>query len=299
MRYNYSIAFSPVNDTDLVRDFVRSTRQAGIAPGFYCQPHRSTSAPPTHHPYPSLTPPLALRAQTPWCPTTVSSPHTQFTLAWYSLPLLIRSSTRPSVLLSSDLNVANGVVGNTTSPGQVSVNQSTYDAIVLAQLTELWSAYGQLEGPGTLHHTQHPTPSTTHSLHHTHGHSHHPFPTASSPPPSPLRLSRDLVRRRIQQRPAGCAAAAAAEPPAARRHLQRMPDGRHVRGQQLGQVDRHRRRTGARPQLEHGRQQRRRRPRLTHLLPLRVRHHAAGQRQVKLPSPYSLLLPLPLPPTTR
>ena len=36
-------------------------------------------------------------------------------------------------------------MGNSTSPGQVSVNQSTYNSIVLAQLNELWSNYGQLE----------------------------------------------------------------------------------------------------------------------------------------------------------
>ena len=41
--------------------------------------------------------------------------------------------------------MANGVVGNTTSPGQVAVTQQTYDGIVLQQLTELWTRYGALE----------------------------------------------------------------------------------------------------------------------------------------------------------
>ena len=85
MSYNYSIAYSPVNGSDVVRDFVQSTRRANIRPGFYY-----------------------------------------------------------SVNVNNYLNVANNVVGNVTSPGQVAITQSTYNSIVLAQLTELWSNYGEL-----------------------------------------------------------------------------------------------------------------------------------------------------------
>jgi hypothetical protein len=41
-------------------------------------------------------------------------------------------------------SVKNGVVVPTTAPGQVKLSQQQYDALVLAQLEELWSKYGDL-----------------------------------------------------------------------------------------------------------------------------------------------------------
>ena len=51
-----------------------------------------------------------------------------------------------SVGSNNFLNVANGAVRNTTiAPGQVSITQATYEGIVMQQLTELWTTYGELD----------------------------------------------------------------------------------------------------------------------------------------------------------
>jgi hypothetical protein len=51
-----------------------------------------------------------------------------------------------SVVSNEYLNVANGLVRpqSTLGPGQVAVTQEEYASIVVQQLTELWSHYGDL-----------------------------------------------------------------------------------------------------------------------------------------------------------
>ena len=50
-----------------------------------------------------------------------------------------------SVVVNNFLNVQNsGVLTTQLSPGQVGITNSTYDQIVLDQLTDLWTNYGNL-----------------------------------------------------------------------------------------------------------------------------------------------------------
>lgn len=51
-----------------------------------------------------------------------------------------------SVVSNEFLNVYNGLVrnSNTLSAGQVNITQEEYTSIVIQQLSELWSNYGQL-----------------------------------------------------------------------------------------------------------------------------------------------------------
>ena len=50
-----------------------------------------------------------------------------------------------SVVVNNFLNVQNsGVLTTELSPGQVGITNSTYDQIVLDQLTDLWTNYGNL-----------------------------------------------------------------------------------------------------------------------------------------------------------
>ena len=58
----------------------------------------------------------------------------------------LRTGIYYSVGANNYLNVAYGTVRNATlAPGQVSISQSTYESIVLQQLTELWTTYGELD----------------------------------------------------------------------------------------------------------------------------------------------------------
>eukprot|EP00696_Hemimastix_kukwesjijk_P013511 gnl/Hemi2/2691_TR946_c0_g1_i1.p1 gnl/Hemi2/2691_TR946_c0_g1~~gnl/Hemi2/2691_TR946_c0_g1_i1.p1 ORF type:complete len:464 (-),score=186.79 gnl/Hemi2/2691_TR946_c0_g1_i1:114-1481(-) len=57
----------------------------------------------------------------------------------------IRTGFYYSVVVNNYLNVQNGVVQNNPSPTQANITQETYDRVVLAQLTELWQQYGDLD----------------------------------------------------------------------------------------------------------------------------------------------------------
>lgn len=83
--YNYSVAYSPVNGTDVVQSFVDSAARFGVGTGFYY-----------------------------------------------------------STIVNNFLNVQHSLVNATWSEGEIRVANDTYDEIVLAQLTELWTKYGTL-----------------------------------------------------------------------------------------------------------------------------------------------------------
>lgn len=82
--YNYSVAYSPVNGTDVVKLFSDSADKYGIGHGFYY-----------------------------------------------------------STIVNNFLNVQNSLVNATWSPGEIRITNETYDEIVIAQLTELWTTYGE------------------------------------------------------------------------------------------------------------------------------------------------------------
>ena len=66
-----------------------------------------------------------------------------------------------------------GTVGNVTSPGQVAITQETYNAIVVAQLTELWTRYGSLGEiwfDVSCYSLLHPRSQPCHQQPDTHGH---------------------------------------------------------------------------------------------------------------------------------
>ncbi|ROV97404.1 hypothetical protein VMCG_06945 [Cytospora schulzeri] len=83
--YNYTVAYSPVNGTDVVNLFSNSAEKYGIGHGFYY-----------------------------------------------------------STVVNNFLNVQNSLVNDTWSPGEIRITNDTYDEIVIAQLTELWTNYGTL-----------------------------------------------------------------------------------------------------------------------------------------------------------
>ncbi|ROW12005.1 hypothetical protein VPNG_05268 [Cytospora leucostoma] len=83
--YNYTIADSPINGTDVVKLFSQSAEKYGVGHGFYY-----------------------------------------------------------STVVNNFLNVQNSLVDATWSPGEIRITNETYDEIVLAQLTELWTNYGTL-----------------------------------------------------------------------------------------------------------------------------------------------------------
>lgn len=83
--YNYSVAYSPVKGTDIVKLFSDSAAKHGIGHGFYY-----------------------------------------------------------STVVNNFLNVQDSLVNTTWSPGEVRITNETYDEIVIAQLTELWTQYGTL-----------------------------------------------------------------------------------------------------------------------------------------------------------
>ncbi|KAF3766425.1 family 29 glycoside hydrolase [Cryphonectria parasitica EP155] len=83
--YNYSVAYSPVNGTDVVQLFTQSAEKYGVGHGFYY-----------------------------------------------------------STIVNNFLNVQDSLVNATWSPGEILVTNETYDEIVMAQLTELWTKYGTL-----------------------------------------------------------------------------------------------------------------------------------------------------------
>lgn len=84
-RYNYTVADSPVNGTDVVQQFSESAKKYGLGHGFYY-----------------------------------------------------------STVVNNFLNVQNSLVNATWSPGEIRITNETYDEIVIAQLTELWTHYGSL-----------------------------------------------------------------------------------------------------------------------------------------------------------
>ncbi|KUI61006.1 Alpha-L-fucosidase 1 [Cytospora mali] len=83
--YNYTVAYSPVNGTDVVKLFSESAEKYGVGHGFYY-----------------------------------------------------------STVVNNFLNVQNSLVNATWSPGEIRITNETYDDIVIAQLTELWTNYGTL-----------------------------------------------------------------------------------------------------------------------------------------------------------
>lgn len=89
--YNYSVAYSPVNGTDVVQLFSDSAEKYGVGHGFYY-----------------------------------------------------------STIVNNFLNVQNSLVNATWAPGEIRVTNETYDEIVIAQLTELWTKYGTLTEVSTL-----------------------------------------------------------------------------------------------------------------------------------------------------
>lgn len=92
--YNYSVAYSPVNGTDVVKLFSDSAEKYGVGHGFYY-----------------------------------------------------------STIVNNFLNVQDSLVNATWSPGEIRITNETYDEIVIAQLTELWTKYGTLtEVSHMLHH---------------------------------------------------------------------------------------------------------------------------------------------------
>ena len=91
IKYNYTIAQSPVRGENVVKSFVDSAEKYGVGHGFYY-----------------------------------------------------------SVVVNNFLNVQNSeVLATTLSPGQVGITNSTYDQIVLDQLTDLWTNYGNLTEVGS------------------------------------------------------------------------------------------------------------------------------------------------------
>ncbi|KAK7731783.1 hypothetical protein SLS53_008604 [Cytospora paraplurivora] len=83
--YNYTVAESPINGTDVVKLFSASAEKYGVGHGFYY-----------------------------------------------------------STVVNNFLNVQNSLVNATWSPGEIRITNKTYDEIVIAQLTELWTNYGTL-----------------------------------------------------------------------------------------------------------------------------------------------------------
>lgn len=83
--YNYTVADSPINGTDVVKLFSESAEKYGVGHGFYY-----------------------------------------------------------STVVNNFLNVQNSLVNATWSPGEIRITNKTYDEIVIAQLTELWTRYGKL-----------------------------------------------------------------------------------------------------------------------------------------------------------
>lgn len=57
-----------------------------------------------------------------------------------------------STVVNNFLNVQNSLVNATWSAGEIRISNETYDEIVIAQLTELWTKYGQLTevSPGSV-----------------------------------------------------------------------------------------------------------------------------------------------------
>lgn len=53
-----------------------------------------------------------------------------------------------STVVNNFLNVQNSLVNSTWSAGEIRISNETYDEIVIAQLTELWTKYGQLTEVG-------------------------------------------------------------------------------------------------------------------------------------------------------
>lgn len=53
-----------------------------------------------------------------------------------------------STVVNNFLNVQNSLVNATWSPGEIRITNETYDEIVIAQLTELWTNYGTLTEVG-------------------------------------------------------------------------------------------------------------------------------------------------------
>lgn len=82
--YNYTVAYSPVNGTDVVKLFSESAEKYGIGHGFYY-----------------------------------------------------------STNVNNFLNVQDSLVNATWSAGEIRITNETYDEIVIAQLTELWTQYGE------------------------------------------------------------------------------------------------------------------------------------------------------------
>lgn len=83
--YNYTVADSSVNRTNVVKMFSDSAEKYGVGHGFYY-----------------------------------------------------------STVVNNFLNVQNSLVNSTWSPGEIQITNETYDDIVIAQLTELWTQYGTL-----------------------------------------------------------------------------------------------------------------------------------------------------------
>lgn len=82
--YNYSVAYSPVSGTDVVRLFADSAARYGVGHGFYY-----------------------------------------------------------STNVNNFLNVQDSRVNATWAPGEIRITNETYDEIVIAQLAELWTQYGE------------------------------------------------------------------------------------------------------------------------------------------------------------
>lgn len=83
--YNYTVAYTPANGTDIVKMFSESAGKYGVGHGFYY-----------------------------------------------------------STVVNNFLNVQDSLVNATWSPGEIRITNETYDEIVIAQLTELWTNYGLL-----------------------------------------------------------------------------------------------------------------------------------------------------------
>lgn len=49
-----------------------------------------------------------------------------------------------STVVNNFLNVQNSLVNSTWAPGEIRISNDTYDELVIAQLTELWTTYGTL-----------------------------------------------------------------------------------------------------------------------------------------------------------
>ncbi len=105
--YNYSIDYSPMKGVDVLAEFIKSCEKRQIKTGFY---------------------------------------YTVATNNWFNVEggmVILICFCNASLHYIHLFNIQ--VKNRTLQPGQVNITQQTYDNIVLQQLREIWTRYGDLD----------------------------------------------------------------------------------------------------------------------------------------------------------